>query len=266
MPAYHAKKRLGQNFLKTGSIIDRVVGLVDPKPDDKIVEIGSGRGALTLPLAQTGAAVWAIEFDRDLIDYLTSLLVEYKSVKIRNLDFLTFDPNTERLDRFKLVGNLPYNITSPVIDWCLRYASRIDSVVLMVQKELGARLAASPGGKDWSPLSIFTQMVFRVERHFDVAAAHFHPQPKVNSSVLKLIPLTMPYGKLTPQTQRVVRASFQQRRKLLVNNLVPRLIPQAEQAHKILDAVAIDLKARAEALTIDQFLNLTTHLVKHKLV
>ena len=266
MPAYHAKKRLGQNFLKTGSIIDRVVGLVDPKPDDKIVEIGSGRGALTLPLAQTGAAVWAIEFDRDLIDYLTSLLVEYKSVKIRNLDFLTFDPNTERLDRFKLVGNLPYNITSPVIDWCLRYASRIDSVVLMVQKELGARLAASPGGKDWSPLSIFTQMVFRVERHFDVAAVHFYPQPKVNSSVLKLIPLTMPYGKLTPQTQRVVRASFQQRRKLLVNNLVPRLIPQAEQAHKILDAVAIDLKARAEALTIDQFLNLTTHLVKHKLV
>jgi len=266
MSSYHAKKRLGQNFLKTNSIIERVVSLVALEPTDTIVEIGAGRGALTLPLVKSGAAVWAVEFDRDLIDYLTSLLADYPETKIINQDFLSFDPDTAQLDRFKLVGNLPYNITSPVIDWCLRYAARLDSVTLMVQKEVGARLAASPGSRDWSPLSIFTQLVFQVESCFDVAPSHFMPQPKVSSTVIRLTPRLEPLGQFSPEFEQVVRASFRQRRKLLTNNLVPRFVDKSEQLTDLYAELGFDRRVRAEALTIEQFLKLTQGLIQRKLV
>ena len=266
MSAYHAKKRLGQNFLRTNSIIERVVSLIAPESTDTIVEIGAGRGALTLPLAKSGADILAVEFDRDLIDYLTSLLAEYPNAKIINEDFLSFDPDTAQLDRFKLVGNLPYNITSPVIDWCLRFASRIDSATLMVQKELGARLTASPGGRDWSPLSIFTQLVFEVEPCFDVAPSHFRPQPKVSSAVIRLIPRPEPIGRFSAEFEQIVRASFRQRRKLLINNLVPRLVDRPEQLMDLYAELGLDRRVRAEGLTIEQFLTLTRALIERKLV
>ena len=266
MSSYHTKKRLGQNFLKTNSIIEHLVSLVAPESTDTIVEIGAGRGALTLPLVKSGATVWAIEFDRDLINYLTSLLADYQDTKIINQDFLSFDPNTAQLDRFKLIGNLPYNITSPVIDWCLRYASRIESATLMVQKEVGARLVASPGNRDWSPLSISTQLVFEVESCFDVASSHFRPQPKVDSAVIRLVPRKEPLGQFSPEFEQVIRASFRQRRKLLSNNLVPRFVDKSEQLTDLYAELGFDHRIRAEALTIDQFLKLTQALIERKLV
>jgi len=266
MPGYRAKKRLGQNFLKTKSTIDRVISLAAPERGDTIIEIGPGRGALTLPLAESGATLWAVEFDRDLIEYLTSLLSDHARVRLVNADFLQFDPVAEKLDRFKLVGNLPYNITSPVIDWCLRYRDRLACVVLMVQRELGGRISGSPGSKDWSPLSVFTQSAFAVERCFDVAPSHFHPRPEVTSTVLRLTPRSGERIETGGAFQRVVRASFRHRRKLLVNNLVPDIIPTAAQAGEILAPLGLGGSARAEAVTIDQFLNLTTALVCRKLV
>src|SRR5512138_4014222 len=125
MPDYHAKKRLGQNFLTSEKIIHRIIELVAPSPGQTIIEVGSGRGALTLPLAESGASLWAVEFDRDLIDHLDRLLIDYKNVTVLPRDFLAFDPEQYKLERFTIVGNLPYNITSPVIDWCIRYHNRI---------------------------------------------------------------------------------------------------------------------------------------------
>lgn len=266
MSSYHAKKRLGQNFLMSQEVIEQVIDLIEADPADRIVEIGAGRGALTLPLAETGANIWAVEFDRDLIDYLTSLLADHNNVTILNQDFLAFDPDDFELDQFKLIGNLPYNITSPVIDWCVRHRTMMVTAVLMVQKEVGARLAASPGCKDWSPLSIFTQMVFTVDHCFDVAAEHFHPEPQVNSSVLRLTPIEESIIKFTPELEIVVRASFRQRRKTLVNNLSSKLVPTNKDGVEILENLEINPKARAESLSIDQFLNLTAALVERKLV
>lgn len=266
MPAYRAKKRLGQNFLKSKAIIDRVLGLVSPGKNDCIVEIGPGRGALTLPLAESGASVWAVEFDRDLMQYLTSLLTNYPNIRLINGDFLDFDPNGEKLDRFKLVGNLPYNITSPVLDWCLKYRERVECVVLMVQRELGARIAGSPGSKDWSPLAIFTQSVFHVERCFDVASSHFTPAPEVTSTVLRLTPHAKSLVPGSAQFEKVVRASFRHRRKLLVNNLVPEVIPDGFMATEVLRRSGLDGNTRAEEVTIEQFLRLTTELVERKLI
>jgi len=266
MAAYHAKKRLGQNFLKTDSIIEWVVSLVDPKPDDTIVEIGPGRGALTLPLAESGASVWAVEFDRDLIGYLTALMSKQINVRLIHADFLSFDPASIPGEKFKLIGNLPFNITSPVIDWCLRHRARIACAVLMVQKELGARIAASPGGKDWSPLSILTQIVFDVEQAFDVAASHFHPRPEVTSTVLRLAPRTGAQYELPISFERVVRASFRQRRKLLVNNLASEVTVNSSELASIMAECGLPGTARAEEVGIEKFLALTEALQRHKLV
>lgn len=266
MSDYRAKKRLGQNFLRSNAIVDRVLGLVAPGKSDCIVEIGPGRGALTVPLAESGASVWAIEFDRDLIRYLTSLLTNYPNVRLINGDFLDFDPSGEKLDRFKLVGNLPYNITSPVLDWCLKYRDCLVCVVLMVQRELGARIAGSPGSKDWSPLAIFTQSAFLVERCFDVAPSHFTPAPEVTSTVLRLTPHAKPLVPNSAPFEKIVRASFRQRRKLLVNNLVPEVIPDGFTATEILSRIGLGGKTRAEEVTIEQFLRLTTELVERKLI
>ncbi len=266
MPGYRAKKRLGQNFLKTGKVIDRVVAQLEPSPDDTIIEIGAGRGALTLALADSGATVHAVEYDRDLAGYLGKLMSKHENVHLHHADFLEFDPDIIAAQRFKLIGNLPYNITTPTIDWCLKYRDRIDVAVLMVQKELGERIAGSPGSKNWSPLSLFTQLVFEVGLCFEVHPKHFRPTPNVYSSVLKLTPRPSDPGQYTPQLDRVVRTSFKQRRKLLVNNLVPDLVPEADTAREILVELGLDAKTRAESVTIDQFLKLTSLLLQRKLV
>jgi len=266
MPSYRAKKRLGQNFLKSKTVIDRVLGLLGLSSNDRVVEIGPGRGSLTLPLAESGAQMWAVEFDRDLMPYLESLLANHSDVNLVNGDFLEFDPVFEKLDHFKLVGNLPYNITSPVIDWCLKYRDRIECAVLMVQRELGARIAGSTGGKDWSPLSIFTQSVFKVEKCFDVAPSHFTPAPKVTSTVLRLTPHARPLVLNSVTFEKVVRTSFRHRRKLLVNNLVPDIIPDSRTATEIMNQMGLGDKTRAEEVTIDQFLKLTTVLIDRKLI
>ena len=265
MPGYRAKKRLGQNFLKTAAVIERVVSRLDPQPTDTIVEVGPGRGALTLPLVESGATVIAVEFDRDLHGYLKALLRDSDNVELIAGDFLLFDPANIDTPRFKLIGNLPFNITSPVVDWCLKYRDRIAAAVLMVQKELGERLAAEPGSRHWSPLTIFTRMSFEVEACFEVAPKHFRPAPQVTSLVLKLAPLPTPRP-ISEQFERVVRSAFLHRRKQLANNLVAELGATPDEARVALDKAGLDTRVRAEAVSIDQFLTLTESLAARKLV
>jgi len=266
VPGYRAKKRLGQNFLISQAFIERIVALADLSDNDPIVEIGPGRGALTLPLATTGAPLYAVEFDHDLLPYLHKLLEDHKNARLIQMDFLEFEPSHFDIDNFILVGNLPYNISSPVLDWCVSHRAGLKQAVLMLQKEVADRVSSKPESKGWSPLAIFTQLYFKVTNHFNIAAAHFRPEPQVASTVLTLIPakkVEVPYPEAF---ETVVRASFRHRRKLLSNNLVPTVIPDQHLAVKIFDQLGWKKNIRAEELPTDMFLELTRVLVDRKMI
>lgn len=254
MAPYRAKKRLGQNFLVNDKIINSIIDQIDPEEDDVIIEIGSGRGALTLPLAENCHKLFAVEYDRDLIGYLEKLLAQYDNIELVHADFLEYQPNVKK---YKLVGNLPYNISSPVIEWAVAHRDEIVEGCFMLQKEVALRLCASAGSKDWSPLSIFTRIFFEVELCFDISPKNFNPAPQVVSSLIKMKPkdqINIPNYNLF---EKVVRASFKQRRKTLLNNLSSELFNSSEQAQSIIESAGFDPKIRAEQITIEQFLKLT---------
>lgn len=262
MPSYYAKKRLGQNFLKSKEIIDKLVEIINPQGDEKIIEIGPGRGTLTLPLASSGATIQAVEYDRDLIEYLKKLLSGYSNVQIINNDFLTYEPPFER---YKLAGNLPFNITSPVIEWAIRHHHQITGAYFLVQREVAARLASSPGSKNWSPIAIFTQIYFDIRVHFDINPRHFQPPPKVTSSFIELISKKVADIKHYKQFEKVVRTGFKTRRKILINNIVPDILPDNALAHKLFIELNFDKHCRAEQLSTEHFLRLTNLLIEHNI-
>jgi 16S rRNA (adenine1518-N6/adenine1519-N6)-dimethyltransferase len=177
-------------------------------------------------------------------------------------DFLKFEPKELALATFKLCGNLPFNITSPVIDWIVNYRSKIQRAVIMMQKEVALRLASKPNSKDWSPLAIFTQLHFNIQILFNVGPQHFIPSPKVTSAVVELIPKVSQEIRNYSEFERLVRASFRQRRKQLINNLVPFLIPTVPAAEKILGQLGLKRKVRAEEVSTEQFLELTELLAE----
>ena len=262
MPPYHAKKRFGQNFLKTKSVIDSIISEIDPKPDDNIIEIGAGRGALTYPMAESQAGIVAVEFDNDLIGYLTKLLEDFPNVEIVHADFLTYQP---KIENYILVGNLPYNITSPVIEFACQNREKISSCYFMMQKEVAMRLASSAGSKDWSPLAIFSQLYFDIDILFDISPKHFSPAPQVVSTYIRMNPkevINLPYP---IEFDLVVRSSFQQRRKTLLNNL-SKMTTDTTLLSEVITELSFDLKVRAEQITIEEFLSLTNLLVERKIL
>jgi 16S rRNA (adenine1518-N6/adenine1519-N6)-dimethyltransferase len=260
MSGYRPKKRLGQNFLISKDTIQRIINLIQPTSSMPIVEIGAGRGALTLPLAQSGAIVTAVEIDNDLIGYLDKLLRDYPNCTILNQDFLTMDPSSEKLSPFVLVGNLPYQISSPVVEWMVQNRAFIQMAFLMMQREVADRLASSPGGKDWSPLAIFTQLYFDVEICFTVGAKSFRPAPKVTSAVVKITPKPAVNVPNPEQFERIVRAAFKHRRKLLVNNLTSESVADPEILRSHLLKMNLPVNIRAEQVSIEQFLTLAEEL------
>jgi 16S rRNA (adenine1518-N6/adenine1519-N6)-dimethyltransferase len=263
---YHAKKRLGQHFLKSQPVITRIVELIYPHSNVPVIEIGPGRGALTLPLAEKGVNIVAVEFDRDVIGYLSKLVRRFRNVDVINQDFLSFVPDRELLPAFSLVGNLPYNITAPVIDWCLKYHDSLVGAVFLVQKELADRITAVPKSKDWSPLAVITQLHFAVRHCFDVPPESFRPPPKVTSSVIELGPKERPSGLDTERFEGIVRASFSHRRKQLINNLVPGIIASADVAREVWAELSLSSTCRAEELSIGQFLKLTDELTARRII
>lgn len=266
MPAYHPKKRLGQHFLVSDAINERIVELVKPSKDKTIIEIGPGRGALTESLAKSSADLIAIEFDSDVIGHLKKLLSPYPNTRLLNLDFLLFEPSPDRFTTFTLVGNLPYNITSPVLDWCVHHRGMIDRAVFMVQEEMARRITARPPSKDWSPLAIFTQLHFDVRYCFGVGAEHFRPSPKVTSAVIELTSRTGEAFEIPDALEKVVRQAFAHRRKLLLNNLVPSIIPTSSEAARIWDKLGLDHRFRAEELPTEVFLALTRELISRNIL
>lgn len=263
MTSYHTKKRLGQHFLNAPEIVTRIVTLANPTPTDTVVEVGPGQGILTVLLAESGAQIIAVEFDRDLAPMLRNKFSASPRVEIINQDFLKFEPTSIEAPHFVLIGNLPYNITSPVMEWVVKYRSRITRAVFMVQKEMALRISARPGTKDWSPLSIFTQLAFEVKLAFDVPPQCFAPPPAVMSSVIELVPNNRPQPEYSSEFEGIVRSSFAQRRKVLANNLVPLVVPTETAMKSLLSELGFRPDLRAEQIAIEEFEAITRYCIDH---
>lgn len=238
------KKHFGQHFLHERSVIDRIVAAIAPGADDRIIEIGPGEGALTLPLLRAAGRLTAIELDRELIEPLRARAIGIGELDVIHADVLKVDlAALANGGKLRLAGNLPYYVSSPILFHCLAHAGAIADMHFMLQKEVVDRMAAAPGSKVYGRLSVMLQLACRVEPLLRVAPGAFRPPPKVDSAVVRMTPLSSaerPDPALTRAIDAVVRAAFGQRRKTLANALRSLLDAEAIRTS------GIDPRARAE--------------------
>lgn len=254
--AHKARKRFGQNFLQDAGIINRIVRAIRPKADDVMVEIGPGQGAITRELLDSLQQLNVVELDRDLIPLLkVNLASQIDKLYIFSADALQFDFSQLVTDAHKLriVGNLPYNISTPLIFHLLSFRQQLQDMHFMLQYEVVARMAAKPGSKAYGRLSIMTQYYCQVEHLFDVPPECFDPAPKVMSAIVRL----KPYAQLPqeaddlPTFEEVVKLAFSQRRKMLRNTLKSLLSDEQ------LEQLDEPLKLRPEQLDISGFIHIS---------
>jgi len=252
-----ARKRFGQNFLHDQQVIDRIVACIAPKATDLLVEIGPGQAALTRPLLASGAELHLVEIDRDLVAVLEKQFAGQPNITIHSCDALKANlPELTGHRPFRLIGNLPYNISTPLMFHLLQWNQLVIDMHFMLQKEVVDRMAASPGSRTFGRLSLMTQYRAEVTSLFDVQPESFSPVPKVCSSIVRLQPLKQPpvdAGSFE-NLQRVVIAAFSKRRKTLRNSL--RDVLSEEQ----MIAAGIDPSQRAEQLSLSQFAALARSL------
>ncbi|MGN6789657.1 MAG: 16S rRNA (adenine(1518)-N(6)/adenine(1519)-N(6))-dimethyltransferase RsmA [Rhodanobacteraceae bacterium] len=252
------KKHYGQHFLHERGVIERIVAAIAPRPDDRIVEIGPGEGALTLPLLRAAGRMIAIELDTDLIEPLRARAASVGELEIVHADVLKVDLTAlANGGKLRLAGNLPYYVSSPILFHCLAHADAIADMHFMLQKEVVDRMAAEPGSKTYGRLSVMLQLACKVEPLLRVPPGAFRPPPKVESAVVRLTPLPEAQ-RIDPDLARaveaVVRAAFGQRRKTLSNAL--RGVVDAEAIR----AAGIDARARAESVPPQGFVALAKKL------
>jgi 16S rRNA (adenine1518-N6/adenine1519-N6)-dimethyltransferase len=250
------RKALGQNFLNDHNIIRKILAASDLKPTDRVLEVGPGRGALTELLAERAGQLVAVEFDRDLAALLRERFAGQDQVTIHEQDILKVD--FEQLlgnDSYKVVANLPYNISTPVLFRFLEERQRFSRLVVMLQKEVGERLAAPPDCSDYGILTVLFRQWFEVRREFLVAPGCFFPPPKVDSVVISLTPLAASRVVVGNQLlfERLVKAAFAMRRKTLWNCLKSSELADAGQLEQVLASCAIDGRRRGETLDIEEF-------------
>jgi 16S rRNA (adenine1518-N6/adenine1519-N6)-dimethyltransferase len=256
--AHIARKRFGQNFLRDSSVIRHIIACLGLRPGQHWVEIGPGQGALTEPLLQAGARLDVIELDRDLVALLKKKFAGQPHLDIHSADALKFDFSSlsEQGERLRVVGNLPYNISTPLMFHLLNSADCIEDMHFMLQKEVVDRLCAEPGGKQYGRLSVMMQYYCETEHLFDVPPESFDPAPKVISSIVRLTPHRRPPVQIDSRDKlnRIVTQAFSQRRKTLRNSL-KNLVSDSD-----LDTLSIDPKLRAENLTLQDFAKLSNLL------
>lgn len=263
-PSTHKhKKQFGQNFLNNGRIIDQIVAAIRPMSDDHIVEIGPGEAALTTPLIDRVKKLDIIEIDNDLIGPLKIKFATKPTFNLHHTDALKFDYSTllsESEKSIRIVGNLPYNISSPLMFHLLKYADKISDMHFMLQKEVVNRITATPGGKTFGRLSVMIQYVCETEYLFTVGPENFTPPPKVESAIIRLIPHKIKPFKADDEKTfaDVVRQSFSLKRKTLRNNLKGWL--DAEQ----IESLGIDPGVRAETLPLERFVQMANLYYKLK--
>jgi 16S rRNA (adenine1518-N6/adenine1519-N6)-dimethyltransferase len=249
-----AKKQFGQHFLADTHYVDKIVMAVSPKAGDRLVEIGPGQGAITFPLLRKHPELTVIEFDRDLIAPLTAAAAPLGQLTIIHRDVLqvNFSELAEPGKQIRLVGNLPYNISSPILFHALDHAAAISDMTFMLQKEVVDRMAAEPGSKVYGRLSVMLQAYCRVDSLFIVPPGAFRPPPKVDSAVARLVPHDPATVGINDRTRfaEVVRAAFGQRRKTLRNAL--NGVCTAEQ----FEMAGVRPDARAEQIEVAQFIAL----------
>lgn len=252
-----AKKALGQHFLHERGVIDKMLLAIDPRPGDVFVEIGPGQGALTFPLLARHGALTAIEFDRDLLVPLAAQArahgeLELVHADVMDVDFTALAREVAGDARIRLVGNLPYNLSSPILFHALDHAAAIRDMHFMLQKEVVDRMAAAPGSKVYGRLSVMLQAYCTVTSLFKVPPGAFRPPPKVDSAVVRLVP--KPADRIGIDDPKrfaaVVRAAFGQRRKTL-RNALGGVCPVED-----IEAAGIDPQARAERLDVADFVRL----------
>lgn len=254
---HRAKKRLGQNFLIDPNVIQRIVDSINAEPDDSIIEIGPGLGAITLPVLKKVKHLDVIEFDRDIIPKLQlncsySRDLEIHEIDVLKFDFTSFYKERSTSDKLRIIGNLPYNISTPVLFHLLQHRHVIKDMHFMLQKEVVDRITSSSGNKSYGRLSVMIQSYFSVTPLFTVPGHAFDPAPKVESAILKLQPIEHESSEAPDYKilEELVRTSFSQRRKTLRNSL--KGLCSSEQ----LCAAGIDPAQRAESVILNNYLKL----------
>lgn len=266
-----ARKALGQNFLENPATADKIAETAAAGPDDVVVEIGAGLGALTVPLARRAGRVIAIETDRRLIDLLRAELLAHRlaNVTVAPADVLSVDLAQWRPSdggRLIVVGNLPYNISSQIIVRLIAARRNVDRAVIMIQKELADRLTSAPGNKAYGRLTVMLAYCAVVRHAFTIGAAQFHPRPKVDSSVIEIRfadPVPHPAAD-EAVLFRVIKAAFGQRRKTLRNALKGGLpMVAAGGITAALAASRVDPGRRAETLSVGEFVGLADAMAEY---
>lgn len=257
------RRALGQNFLVDANTVSKIVAAAGVGPADRVFEVGPGLGVVTRPLALAAAEVTALELDERLFPVLAESLEGVGNVRLVQGDVLKADlAGLLGGGRWQVVANLPYYITTPAISRLLSYGELFGRLTLMVQREVAARLAARPGGKDYGALTVHVQSRRQVKLAFVVPPTCFYPPPKVESAVVVLDPLSRPIvpPALASHFERVVRAAFGQRRKRLGNALAAGLDLPRPGVDQALQAAGIDPGARAEQLSVEELVQVAAAL------
>lgn len=253
-PGHKARKRFGQNFLHDPGVIEKIVRSINPKPDDAIVEIGPGLGAITEEILAVNPRLQVVELDRDLIPVLRTKFFNYPEFRIHEADALSFDFSQLVVDGrpLRIVGNLPYNISTPLIFHLLAQSGVVQDMHFMLQKEVVQRLAATPGDNNYGRLGIMAQYFCKVQPLFEVGPGAFRPAPKVDSAIVRLVPhKELPHPAKNLKTlQAVVRTAFNARRKTLRKALAA--LVTVEQ----LQSVGINDGLRPENLSLADYVKI----------
>ena len=247
---HKARKRFGQNFLSDSRVIEKIISVIAPQKADHMLEIGPGKGAMTLPLLKHLNKLNVIEIDNDLITLLKSF--NNNNLIIHQGDVLKFNI-CSLPSPLRVVGNLPYNISSPILFHLLNNRSHIEDMTFMLQREVVERIVAKNGSKIYGRLSVMMQAFFNVEMIFIVPPECFKPEPKIDSAIVYFKPITNPLVKDIDVFEKIVKLSFSQRRKTLKNCLKSSLTQ---------NQTSIDLSQRAEALSVNDFIQLTNDYEK----
>ena len=252
------RKRFGQNFLHDQNIIYNIFSSIQAKPDEHWVEIGPGQGSLTEPLLKLGLRLDVVELDRDLVVFLKDQFGQYSHLQIHSADALKFNFSAlaEDNEKLRIIGNLPYNISTPLMFHLLDNTACIDDMHFMLQKEVVDRICAAPGSKKYGRLSVMMQYYCATELLFEVPPESFNPAPKVMSAIVRLVPHQQPPVQVNDKEMlnRVVTQAFSQRRKTLRNSLKKLIEEDA------IIALDIDPALRAEALSLKDFAKLSNLL------
>jgi 16S rRNA (adenine1518-N6/adenine1519-N6)-dimethyltransferase len=261
---HRAKRSLGQNFLVDPNLQRKIVDALHPGPDDEVVEIGPGRGALTGHLAPLVRRLVLVELDDQLVDRLRTQYAGDERIQVVHSDFLavSLESLSERPEELKVIGNIPYNITTPILFALLERRPRPRQIVLMVQREVADRILAPPGSKTYGALAVGVQSVADVERVLNVSRNAFRPVPDVESAVVRITPHVPPRLSVDDEAalRRLTRTAFGQRRKQFQRILRDAYALDAEGIAELEAATGFDLQARPETFSADEFIRLAAQL------